>query len=305
MPHPQTIQVYLPQGEPTGIRIATVTTRTVTVFDVPRPLLTRFLTMSEASQVGMYCLVSDDPDDRVAYIGQSGDVGRRLSQHQGSKDFWTRALVAVSLTRDWTSTHVAYLEWLAIARAREAGRYRLENGNQASNPFTPAPLEADCREYFATIAMLAGVLGVPLLERQTAIADGGGDAHADEQRDATEELFLNDRTCVGVGSQLSDGFTVRAGSVGRTELQSSAPGRLSDLRARLLGSGDIEAHDDKFTVLRDLAFPSPSAAAQFLTGTSVNGRKLWRDRRGRSINELEQLAVESVESDASSGQEGG
>ncbi|KTR04588.1 GIY-YIG nuclease family protein [Curtobacterium luteum] len=297
MPHPQTIQVYLPQGEPTGIRIATVTTRTVTVVDVPRPLLARFFKMGEASQVGMYFLISDDPEDRVAYIGQSGDVGRRLSQHQGSRDFWTRALVAVSLTRDWTSTHVAYLEWLAIARAQEAGRYRLENGNQASNPFTPAPLEADCREYFETIAMLAGVLGVPLLERQVSIADSDADDHPGQPGDATGELFLNDRACTGIGNQLSDGFTVRTGSIGRMQLQASAPGRLADLRSRLLSAGDIEAHDDKFTVLRDLAFPSPSAAAQFLTGTSVNGRKLWRDRQGRSINELEQIAVESAEHD--------
>lgn len=296
MPHPQTIQVYLPQGEPTGIRIATVTTRTVTVLDVPRPLLARFLTMSEATQVGMYCLVSDNPEDHVAYIGQSGDVGRRLSQHHSSKEFWTRALVAVSLTQDWTTTHVAYLEWLAIGRALEAGRYRLENGNQASNPFTPAPLEADCQEYFETIAMLAAVLGVSLLERQKAVANNEAAATGSVNApDGSDNLYLKDRACEAVGNQLSDGFTVRTGSVGRSQLLPSASGRLKDLRERLEASGHIEVDGDKIRVLRDLPFPSPSAAAQFLTGSSVNGRKLWQDSLGRSINDLEQLSIGRVE----------
>jgi hypothetical protein len=33
---PQTIQIYLPFGDPQGIRVAEITTRTVQVFDVPR-----------------------------------------------------------------------------------------------------------------------------------------------------------------------------------------------------------------------------------------------------------------------------
>lgn len=295
MPHPQTIQVYLPQGEPTGIRIATVTTRTVTVFDVPRPMLARFLKLPEATQVGLYCLVSDDPDDQLAYVGQSGEVGRRLSQHHSSKDFWTRALVAVSLTQDWTTTHVAYLEWLAISRAQEAGRYRLENGNQASNPFTPAPLEADCQEYFETITMLIGVLGVRVFERQITLNNGDlGFADARGTSAHQNDLFLNDRNCRAVGNQLADGFTIRAGSTGRSAILSSATGRLKDLRERSEATGGIRMEGDMFRVLRDLPFPSPSAAAQFLTGSSVNGRKLWRDSSGRSINDIERISIDGV-----------
>ncbi len=32
------------------------------------------------------------------------------------------------------------LEWLAIERAQQAGRYQLENGNAGSKPHTPGPL---------------------------------------------------------------------------------------------------------------------------------------------------------------------
>ena len=137
----QTIQIYLPSGDPAGLRVANLTTRTVRVFEVPRPLLSEFLKRPEAAQVGVYYFFGSSEDDTPqCYIGQSGSVGVRLQQHTGTKDFWTKAMVAVSLTNQWTSTHVAYLEWLSLsAGAKVAGRYAVVNGNQASNPFTPEP----------------------------------------------------------------------------------------------------------------------------------------------------------------------
>jgi hypothetical protein len=134
MSRAQTIQIYLPSGDPAGLRVANLTTRTVRVFEVPRSLLSQFLKRPEAAQVGVYYLFgSGDEEAPRCYIGQSGNVGARLQNHAGTKDFWTKAMVAVSLTNEWTSTHVAYLEWLSLSRATEAGRYVLLNGNQASN----------------------------------------------------------------------------------------------------------------------------------------------------------------------------
>ena len=52
----QTIQIYLPSGDPAGLRVANLTTRTVRVFEVPRSLLAEFLKRAEAGQVGVYYL---------------------------------------------------------------------------------------------------------------------------------------------------------------------------------------------------------------------------------------------------------
>ena len=63
------------------------------------------------------------------YIGQSGNFGKRLVQHNQDtdrgKDFWNRALVVVSLTNSMTQTHALFLEWFAIGQATQAGRYSL------------------------------------------------------------------------------------------------------------------------------------------------------------------------------------
>jgi hypothetical protein len=42
---PQTIQIFLPLGDPRGIRIAEITTRIVQLIEVPRPQLDVFLAM--------------------------------------------------------------------------------------------------------------------------------------------------------------------------------------------------------------------------------------------------------------------
>ena len=87
---PKTIQIFLPSGEPHGIRIAEITTRIVQVIEVPRSLLADFLAMEQSSQVGVYVLVGEDTgdDDRRVYVGQSGDLRARLAQHHQKKDFW-------------------------------------------------------------------------------------------------------------------------------------------------------------------------------------------------------------------------
>ena len=77
---PKTIQIFLPSGDPRGIRIAEITTRIVQVIEVPRSLLNDFLAMPESSQVAVYFLFSsgEDEDSQRVYIGQTGDVRRFL-----------------------------------------------------------------------------------------------------------------------------------------------------------------------------------------------------------------------------------
>ena len=157
---PKTIQIFLPGGDPQGIRIAELTTRIVQVIDVPRSLLQDFVKMEQSTQVGLYFLVGvagDGTDPRV-YVGQTGGLRTRLVEHNKKKDFWQRALVLISRTNSLTQTHALFLEWHCLQAAKRAGRYADENGNSGSKPHTPAPLEADCLEIFETGSTLLATL---------------------------------------------------------------------------------------------------------------------------------------------------
>jgi hypothetical protein len=283
----QTIQIYLPSGDPAGLRVANLTTRTVRVFEVPRSLLSEFLKRPEAGQVGVYYLfgASDDETPRC-YIGQSGNVGVRVQQHTGTKDFWTKAMVAVSLTNEWTSTHAAYLEWLSISRATIAGRYVLLNGNQASNPFTPEPLEADCQEFLETIAVLMATLGAPVLEpvqRRPILTSADTGPGAEPER-----LFFRESGCDATGYQTSEGLLVLAGSQGRPGLRPSAPDSVGQQRDALQTQGVIRLSERELVFLKDRLFTSPSAAGGFILGGSNNGRTSWKNAAGQNLHQIEE-----------------
>lgn len=295
MARAQTIQIYLPFGDPAGMRVANLTTRTVRVFEVPRSLLPQFLQRPESGQVGVYYLFGTKEDEAPqCYVGQSGNVGTRLQQHTSAKDFWTRAMVAVSLTNEWTSTHAAYLEWLSLGRARAAGRYNLINGNQASNPFTPEPLEADCQEFIDTIAVLLATLGAPVLDPVKPTASLPTETHTGEP----ESLFFREAGCEATGFQTSEGLLVLAGSKGRPDIRKSARPGIAVQRAALEAEGVIKVGEHDLVFLRDHLIGSPSAAGCALVGGENNGRTSWRNGKGQSISDLEQLAIAPTSTEA-------
>ncbi|OZF26186.1 GIY-YIG nuclease family protein [Rhodococcus sp. 14-2483-1-2] len=285
----QTIQIYLPGGDPAGIRVASLTTRTVRVFDIPRSLLSEFAKLPASMQVGVYYLFGGSDDERTAYIGQTGNVGKRLGEH-GEKN-WTRAMVAVSLTNEWTSTHVSYLEWLSIRTAQRADRYTLTNGNDASNPFTPAPLEADCHEFLDTISVLLTTLGAPILD---SIRPTKGESRAGEES-PNQPLFFRESGCDAQGYLTSEGIVVQRGSRGRPDLRGAATERVRTTRESLIASGRATIEDDAFIFRDDELFDSPSAAGAVLVGGSNNGRISWKNEAGEDLNVLEARELASAQ----------
>ena len=275
---PKTIQIFLPSGDPRGLRIAEITTRIVQVLEVPRSRLAEFYAMPESAQVGLYVLVgaNADGDEPQVYIGQTGDLRARLKSHDANKDFWQRALLVVSRTNSLTQTHALFLEWHCLQQATAAGRYALDNGTKGSKPHTPAPLEADCLEIFDTARILLATLGVPIFE-QVAQATG---------REA--ELFY----CTAAGTngrgQLTDeGFVVLAGSVGRAENVPSLRGTSDErFREKLVQTGVMVVDGGKVVFARDHLFGSPSMAAIALVGRTENGWKTWKTKDGRTLHDV-------------------
>jgi len=279
---PKTIQIFLPSGEPHGIRIAEITTRIVQVIEVPRSLLSSFLSMEQSSQVGVYFLIGEDTEDgdRLVYVGQTGDLRARLTAHNQKKDFWERALVLVSKTNSLTQTHALFLEWHSLQQIRSAGRFADENGNSGSRPHTPAPLEAECFEVFETGSVLVSSLGYPLFDPVAK----------PKQSQEPGEVFSLRSPSNGVeakGLYTAEGFVVLAGSVGRSDTAPSLGETNQRWRQRLLDGGVMRPDDQGRLVFpKDHLFKSPSGAAIALLGRTANGWKEWKSPQGQTLHQL-------------------
>lgn len=275
------------------MRVAEITTRIVRVIEVPRSQLADFLKLPEAQQVGVYFLMGELSEAGLprTYIGQSGSVGKRLEQHHQNKDFWNRAFVVISLTNSLTQTHALFLEWLAIAEATKAGRYGLENGNTGSQPYTPAPLQADCHEIHETAATLLATLGQPIFEPLTSAPTAKG---------IVELFYCKGSGAEGVGEYTTEGFVVHKGSKGRAEIVPSIQGTSHErMRSQLITEGiltEIAGSAGSLLVFtRDHLFSSPSTAAMAVMGRSANGWVEWKTASGKTLDEVKRQSTINIE----------
>ena len=63
----------------------------------------------------------------------------------------------------------------------------------------------------------------------------------------------------------------------------SIPKGVKKLRKKYERKGLIENNITK----TDIVFPSPSQAADFVSGSNLSGPKYWKNKDGKSLNELE------------------
>lgn len=281
---PKTIQIFLPGGDPRGIRVAEITTRIVQVIEVPRSLLQDFLKMPESDQVAVYFLFgeAEDGTDQKVYLGQTGDLRARLAKHNKEKEFWERALVLISRTNSLTQTHSLFLEWHCLQAARKAARYADENGNSGSKPHTPAPLEADCLEIFETGHALLATLGYPIFDAVAKVAAAST---------PDEIFFCKASGANGRGIYTQEGFVVLKGSVARKENVPSIGPTNTRFRQNLLETKVVREAGETLVFQKDHLFRSPSMAAIALTGRTANGWLEWKTKSGDTLDALKRQSL--------------
>jgi len=262
-------------------------TRIVQVIEVPRSLLQDFIKMPESDQVALYFLFgeSEDGSQQKVYIGQTGSLRERLTDHNKKKDFWQRALLLISRTHSLTQTHALFLEWYCIQATRKAGRYADANSNSGSKPHTPAPLEADCLEVFETGRTLLATLGYPIFD---PVAKAGNTS--------AEEIFL----CTGSGANgrgiyTQEGFVVFKDSRARIENVPSITGTaMETFRKKLFDSGVLSIDGDTAVMTKDHLFQSPSYAAIALMGRNANGWTEWKAKDGKTLDAVKRQSVSAT-----------
>jgi hypothetical protein len=283
-PTPKTLQVFLPEGTPAGIQIAELTTRIVQAISVPRTHLKEFYARPESQYVGTYFLFGGDDDSSkpLVYIGQTEDLKQRLRMHDAKKEFWTRAVILISRTQSFTQAHIKWMEWHSIAKATEAKRFKLENGNLASEPFVTEAILADLQEIFETGALLLQSLGYPVFEPLISKKSSDGTSTVDES-----EWTLTGPQANATAVLTSEGIVVRAGSLCRMQFTKSAQENpVVKKRDELVANGILVAKGESFEFTEDYPFKSPSGAASIVLARTANGWISWKDKDGKTLQEV-------------------
>ena len=269
----KTIQIYLPDGNPRSLKIAEITSRTVSAILIPRSKLGEAAKRDELNSGGVYLLFGSEESKPQVYIGEAENCLSRLKQHNKSKDFWSHAVAFISKTHYFTKTHINFLEWLCCEVATKANRYSLENSNSPSKPHISESVEADLYDNFETIQILTSTLGYPVFDEikkpktKEVIVCKGKDAYAEGEYTEDGIIIFENAKCNLIESKTAGSWII---------------GMRNDLKE----SGVLIEKDGVLVFTKNHIFSSPSASAAVVLARRANGWIEWKFKDGKTLDEI-------------------
>lgn len=273
---PQTIQIFLPEGSPTSVKEAELTNRLIKTIWFPRTAMDKALKREITQFTGVYFLFGDDEQGKpLVYIGEGENCWSRITNHNRNKDFWSHCVIAVAKTDEFTKTDVKFLEHYCLDKAITAGRYATENNTGSLQPSISESKKYDMLDNFNTIKVLLSTLGYPLFD--------------DKRGDKTQKrkvFYCKGKQVVAKCIVTDEGYLVLAGSTAHFEVSKATGNSYRALRKELIEKKVLVKKDNVFEFTSDQLFKSPSAASATVLGRSSNGWAEWKDKNGKTLDEL-------------------
>jgi hypothetical protein len=281
----RTIQLFLVDGKPTGLRKATIHGWTGLLFVSGASAFGDLTARVEVDRTGVYILAGPDPEKpggtRV-YIGSGNSVAERIKQSAVKRDFWETAITVTTSDDDLSKGHAEYLEARLIQVAKEAGRVFLDNGTQPD--FLRRRLReadvANMEQFLSNLRIILPVIGLDMLKPQPKAVTQTAQP-LDERTIGEVRFEIRHKSGVQATAVEEDGeFVVLEGSealTGTGYVQQSYAG----LKEKLIAEGvlvpqDVPPGTNRLRFARPWSFTSPSAAAAVVLDRNSNGRLEWK-----------------------------
>ncbi|MCM1140581.1 MAG: GIY-YIG nuclease family protein [Muribaculum sp.] len=164
---PTTIYTYLHNDDLNSSRIVSMDDCMCKLYNIKRDdseFLKEFNTT--LNKPALYILLNKK--QRKAYIGETDDFTKRITQHISKKDFWDEVLVFLGSNDDTLSkTEVQHLEYLAYNKAAEVKSYNLsENTQSPKKPHMNLMQKGKTEKFFLYVQFLAKFVGCDIFERR-------------------------------------------------------------------------------------------------------------------------------------------
>ena len=260
-------------GQPDGIRSIRRHLSTMTTYVVPRTLLSEAKKLTGINRPGIYYLISENDDNKIAqiYIGQTRNGVSRLEDHNRSKDFWNKAIMFLADSKTFSLDMISGLEAFAINKAYESKRYKVENSVNPKYEIDEYDIPL-IEEVYEEIQFIMGTQGYKMDDSKTSLEEA---AVLHTTRNGIEAFGIYD----GEKFEVLEGSRVNIHKKVHLE-------RYNKQRNELLENGTISQIDGKYILNAVLTFNTPSGASDFILGGSTNGWMEWKNKEGKTLDEL-------------------
>lgn len=267
------LQIIVPSGEPTGIKLIKVSGWDGLCYIVPRQSLNELSADSDVNNPGLYFLFGKDEssDNQLAYIGESENFLTRITSHSAKKDFWDEAIV---FTGDLNKAHVKYLEHRAVKLAKQAERMHLDNAVTPPENRLSEYDKVGVELFFSNVKFILEAFGYDVFKS------------IEESVQNSELYYLKGKNFDATARILDSGqMIVLAGSLASIAETNSFGGWAKNARMQYLQEGALVEEGESYRFTKDITFRKPSAAAATVAARSINGWTAWKDIEGSTLDE--------------------
>jgi hypothetical protein len=267
------LEIIYHNGQPDGIRSIRRHLSTMTTYVIPRPLLSEAKKLSGINRPGIYYLISENDNNRIAqiYIGQTRNGVARLDDHNRSKDFWNKAIMFLADNKTFSLDMISGLEAYAINKAHDSNRYKVENSVNPKYEIDEYDLPL-IEEVYEEIQFIMATQGYKMDNTRGTLNEA-------------ETLHTTRNGVLAFGVYDGECFEVLEGSeVDMSRKCHSAV--MEKQRQTAVANGDIVCDNGKYKLKVSVSFASPSSAAMFVLGGSTNGWVEWKDKDGKTLDVL-------------------
>lgn len=162
MTRSKTIQIFLKDSDPQGIKIAEMTNSIAKVYVIPRDKIDFAQTRDDLNAPALYFLFDDERTS--VYIGECENFVHRIKNHEVNKDFWQIAVVVTGSSSGLDKAEVKFLESHAVMKALEAGRFEVQNRTNPNKNNLHEFRLAAILDFFEDAILLLSTLGYNLFE---------------------------------------------------------------------------------------------------------------------------------------------
>ena len=168
MPDAFTLRMFVPDGDPEGVRLIDRMNWTGLGIVFPRSKWSEVKGRVEFARTGVYILTgySEGDDDLLTvYVGQADGIKPRIDSHAQNKDFWDTGIVFVSNSGGGLNrAHVTWLEYALVAKAHETKRCKIDNGNVPQEPALSEAENADVQAFLREILQILPLVGLRVFD---------------------------------------------------------------------------------------------------------------------------------------------
>lgn len=198
MPNPFTIRIFVPDGDPEGVRVIHRMNWTGLGIIFPREKWPSTKQREEFSRTGVYILSGykeAEVELPTIYIGEGDVIRNRIDSHYQNKDFWDRGIAFTASNNSLNKAHAKWLEWALVNRALEAKRSILENGTEPQEPKLSEAERADTEAFLNEILQILPLLGLRVFETPKPVATpeagaGSGAAPASAGKEQPDTIIV-------------------------------------------------------------------------------------------------------------------